>query len=237
MTWCASPRSENDGGIFGLLGSSAPILGIASLGVIAVIVWVQARQGVHSLLLTIALGLLLGGAVGNLLDRVRYGHVVDWVDTGIGNARFYTFNVADSAISIAVLLLLGIGLAGAEAGRPRAARASAASGVDGPAAQGWSPVSTVVRVEVPASGSAGRADRFVADASGISRAQVQRLISDGRVTRDGVRMRARDVLAPGSVVELDVPDPVPAAAAPEHIPLEIVYEDDDCSSWTSPRAS
>ena len=83
-------------------GRSAPLLGIASLGVIAVIVWVQARQGVHSLLLTVALGLLLGGAVGNLLDRLRFGHVVDWVDTGIGDARFYTFNVADSAISIAV---------------------------------------------------------------------------------------------------------------------------------------
>ena len=105
-------RSENDGGIFGMLGNSATILGIASLAVIAVIVWVQARQGVHSLLLTMALGLLLGGAVGNLLDRLRYGHVVDWVDTGIGTARFYTFNVADSAISIAVALLLVIGLLG-----------------------------------------------------------------------------------------------------------------------------
>jgi len=88
-------------------------------------------------------------------------------------------------------------------------------------------VSTLVRVEVPASGSSGRADKFVADASGISRAQVQRLISDGRVTRDGVPMRARDVLAPGSIVELDVPDPVPAAAGPEHIPLEVIYQDDD----------
>ena len=88
-------------------------------------------------------------------------------------------------------------------------------------------MSTVVRVEVPATGSSGRADKFVADASGISRAQVQRLISDGRVTRDGVLMRARDVLAPGSVVELDVPDPVAATAAPEHIPLEVIYQDDD----------
>jgi len=110
-------RSENDGGIFGLLGASAPLLGIASLGVIAVIVWVQARQGVHSVLLTIALALLLGGAVGNLLDRLRYGHVVDWVDTGIGKARFYTFNAADSAISIAVVVLLAIGLLGPRLGR------------------------------------------------------------------------------------------------------------------------
>ncbi len=88
-------------------------------------------------------------------------------------------------------------------------------------------MSTVVRVQVPVAGSGGRADRFVADAAGISRAQVQRLISDGRVTRDGVPMRARDVLLPGSVVELDVPDPVPAPDAPESIPLDVVYQDDD----------
>ncbi len=122
-------RSENDGGIFGMLGNSATILGIASLAVIAVIVWVQARQGIHSVLLTIALGLLLGGAVGNLLDRLRYGHVVDWVDTGIGNARFYTFNVADSAISIAVALLLVIGLLGPRLHRAARARGTQA-GVD-----------------------------------------------------------------------------------------------------------
>ncbi len=130
-------RSENDGGIFGMVGDSATILGIASLVVIAVILWIQARQGVHSLLLTIALGLLLGGAVGNLLDRLRYGHVVDWVDTGIGTARFYTFNVADSAISIAVALLLVIGLLG-----PRlrgADRTGAQAGVDGQVSHGGHP--------------------------------------------------------------------------------------------------
>jgi 23S rRNA pseudouridine1911/1915/1917 synthase len=88
-------------------------------------------------------------------------------------------------------------------------------------------MSSVVRVQVPPTGASGRADKFVADASGISRAQVQRLISDGRVTRDGLPVRARDVLAPGSVVELDVPDPVPAVAQPESIPLEVIYQDAD----------
>ena len=42
------------------------------------------------------LGLLLGGAIGNMLDRLRLGYVVDFVDVGIGSTRFYTFNVADS---------------------------------------------------------------------------------------------------------------------------------------------
>lgn len=110
-------RTWNDGGVFGLFGDSATVLGLASIVVIGVIVWVQATSGVRSPLLTVALGLLLGGAVGNLIDRLRFGHVIDWVDTGLGTLRFYTFNVADAAISIAVVLLLAMSLLGPRLGR------------------------------------------------------------------------------------------------------------------------
>ena len=55
----------------------------------------------------LALGLVLGGAVGNLLDRVRFGHVVDYADLHFGDFRpFLVFNVADAAITIGVLILL-----------------------------------------------------------------------------------------------------------------------------------
>ena len=57
---------------------------------------------------TVALGLLLGGAIGNLIDRLRYGYVVDFVDMGIGEWRFYTYNVADAAITTAIVLLLAM---------------------------------------------------------------------------------------------------------------------------------
>jgi signal peptidase II len=110
-------KGYNDGGIFGLLGSTAPLLAAASVVVIGIILIVQARQGRGDPLLTVALGLLLGGAVGNLLDRVRFGHVIDFVDMGIGGQRFYTFNVADAAISVAVVLLIVHGLAGHRLGR------------------------------------------------------------------------------------------------------------------------
>jgi len=111
--WVRIAVSHNDGGIFGLLGSSALALGLASLVVIAAIVVYQARAGVlgHPLL-TVALGLLLGGAVGNLIDRLRLGYVIDWVDMGLGNTRWYTFNVADASISTAIVLLLVLGLFG-----------------------------------------------------------------------------------------------------------------------------
>ena len=56
---------------------------------------------------TIGLALILGGAVGNILDRVRLGHVVDFADLHFGTVRpFLVFNVADAAITIGVLLLI-----------------------------------------------------------------------------------------------------------------------------------
>jgi signal peptidase II len=54
-----------------------------------------------------ALGMILGGAIGNILDRLRYGFVVDFADLHIGGFRpFLVFNVADAAISIGVVILL-----------------------------------------------------------------------------------------------------------------------------------
>ena len=103
-------KSYNSGGIFGLFGNSAPVLALSSIVVIALILLYQAREGTGSWLLTVALALLLGGAIGNFIDRVRLGWVVDFVDMGIGDSRFYTFNVADSAISTALLLLILIAL-------------------------------------------------------------------------------------------------------------------------------
>jgi len=82
-------------------------------------------------------------------------------------------------------------------------------------------------VEVPEGAAGSRADRFVADASGLSRAYVQRLISEGRLTRDGARVRARDAVVAGAFMELEVPDAQPDEAQPEDIPLKVVYEDDD----------
>jgi signal peptidase II len=103
---------QNTGGIFGLFGQSALLLAAGSVIVIGLIIGYEWREGSRSWLLTLALGLLLGGAIGNLLDRLFYGYVTDFIDVGIGNTRFYTFNVADSAISVALFLLIVIALFG-----------------------------------------------------------------------------------------------------------------------------
>jgi len=98
----------NTGALFGLFRDQAVLFAALSIGVIALIVWYHGHAVADSgWLATVALGLLLGGAVGNLIDRVRLGHVVDFVDMGFpGGWRFYTWNVADAAITISIVLLL-----------------------------------------------------------------------------------------------------------------------------------
>ena len=98
-------HGENAGGLFGLLQGQALPFALVSLVVVALIVAYHARSG-RNPYVSVTLGLLLGGALGNLLDRLRLGYVVDFVDLGIGSVRWYTFNVADAAISVAIVLLL-----------------------------------------------------------------------------------------------------------------------------------
>ena len=100
---------QNSGALFGLFRDQAIVFGLISIGVIGLIAAYHGRSG-RSLYLSVALGFLLGGAVGNLIDRLRLGYVVDFVDIGIGDLRFYTFNVADSSISTAIVLLVGVAL-------------------------------------------------------------------------------------------------------------------------------
>jgi signal peptidase II len=98
-------HGQNSGALFGLFRDQALLFAIVSIGVVGLIVWYHGSSG-RNTLLSLALGLLLGGAIGNMIDRFRFGYVIDWVDAGIGDLRFYTFNVADSAITGAILLLI-----------------------------------------------------------------------------------------------------------------------------------
>lgn len=112
-------HGQNSGALFGLFQDQAILFGLVSLVVIALIVGYHATSG-RQPVLSLALGLLLGGAIGNMLDRFRLGYVVDWVDAGLGDLRFYTFNVADAAISGAILLLIVLALFGERLQRSRA---------------------------------------------------------------------------------------------------------------------
>jgi signal peptidase II len=98
----------NRGISFGLLafagGMGRWILMALAAGIIGVLIFWLRR--ITSVLLSVTLGLVIGGAIGNLVDRVRLGAVVDFIELHAGGYAFYVFNVADAAISIGVALLL-----------------------------------------------------------------------------------------------------------------------------------
>jgi signal peptidase II len=102
-------HGQNSGMLFGMLPQSAPIFAVVSIVVTGLIVVYHAKAG-RGIVTTIALGLLLGGAIGNLLDRLNHGYVVDWIDMGIGGVRFWTYNVADACITTAIILLLAMAI-------------------------------------------------------------------------------------------------------------------------------
>ncbi|MBV8363755.1 MAG: signal peptidase II [Candidatus Eremiobacteraeota bacterium] len=95
---------QNQHGAFGLFGSSRVLL-IAMALVVLTIFWVSFRDATrHSMTARIAFGMILGGAIGNIIDRLHYQYVIDFVD-------FYriwpnVFNVADACITVGVVLLL-----------------------------------------------------------------------------------------------------------------------------------
>jgi len=106
-------KTYNSGAIFGYLESTALVFALGTIIVAVAIAWYEVSRGWRGpFLLTIALGFLLGGAVGNLIDRLRFGYVVDFADMGIGSLRWYSFNVADAAVSAAIVLIVVVGLFG-----------------------------------------------------------------------------------------------------------------------------
>jgi signal peptidase II len=70
---------------------------------LAVFIWIFREQKYLEIL---PLGMVLGGALGNIRDRYRFGHVVDFADFHIGTWHFYIFNLADAAITIGVVIIL-----------------------------------------------------------------------------------------------------------------------------------
>jgi 23S rRNA pseudouridine1911/1915/1917 synthase len=82
--------------------------------------------------------------------------------------------------------------------------------------------------QVPPDAAAQRVDRYVADVTGLSRSHVQKLISAGNLTADGVALKANAVIGPGAALQLIVPEPEPLDLTPEpDIPVRVVYEDAD----------
>ncbi len=83
------------------------LLGVSSVITFALAIWLSK---VENLYMASALGLIIGGAIGNMIDRFRFGAVADFLDVYVGNYHWPAFNVADSAVCVGVGLILLEGL-------------------------------------------------------------------------------------------------------------------------------
>ena len=99
-------HTQNTGAAFGLLPERTTLLSVLSVVAVAAILYYYRQIASGSPLISATLGMQLGGAIGNLLDRAGQGYVVDFVDVGIpGGWRFWAFNVADSSIVLGILFV------------------------------------------------------------------------------------------------------------------------------------
>lgn len=102
----------NFGVSFGVMGGDTPLVrwGLAALA-LAIVIWLTHWLSRSTRLWQgIAIGLVIGGAIGNVVDRLRFGAVADFLHFHAMGYSFWVFNVADSAITIGVVLLLIDGL-------------------------------------------------------------------------------------------------------------------------------
>ncbi len=102
---------RNPGAAFGFLARAPEYFRSAffiavTIGAVVMILYFFKKNEVKDITLILALSLIFGGALGNLIDRIRFGEVVDFLDVYVSNHHWPAFNVADSAISIGAILLL-----------------------------------------------------------------------------------------------------------------------------------
>lgn len=98
---------RNTGAAFSMMSDASPIFFVLlGLGVsIGILIWLR-RHPREQHLVAVALSMIMGGALGNVIDRVTRGHVVDFIDFYVGTWHFAAFNVADMAISCGAGLLI-----------------------------------------------------------------------------------------------------------------------------------
>ena len=107
--WMRLTYVRNTGVAFGLFASEGggnglllTLLGLGALAAVGVYFWLTPTR---DRMLLMALALVVGGAIGNLIDRVSSGAVTDFIDVYVGSHHWPSFNVADSAISIGIVLM------------------------------------------------------------------------------------------------------------------------------------
>jgi signal peptidase II len=103
--WVRLSYTTNTGAAFGFLPSGSALFTVIAVVAVPVIWYFNRTMRPRSVLTRVCMGGLLGGALGNLTDRLRHGYVVDFIDAGVGTLRWPAFNVADSAFVLGVIAL------------------------------------------------------------------------------------------------------------------------------------
>ena len=96
----------NTGAAWSILSGKSTLLAILALGTLVAIFFWRRTLGLRIRSVQVSFGLLCGGIVGNLVDRIAYKHVVDFLDFHFGNYIYPTFNIADCGICVGVILYL-----------------------------------------------------------------------------------------------------------------------------------
>lgn len=100
---------RNTGAAFGLAQDRTTLLSILSIFAVLAILYYYRTIAMRSPLIAATLGMQLGGALGNLVDRLGQGYVVDFIDVGLDpGPRFWSFNVADSSIVVGIIAVVGL---------------------------------------------------------------------------------------------------------------------------------
>jgi signal peptidase II len=97
---------RNNGAAWGILSGKMSFFVIITVIILIVLIVFYIKEAKHNLFMQIALSLLFAGALGNFIDRLFHGEVVDFIDTYIFGYNFPIFNVADSSLTIGVILII-----------------------------------------------------------------------------------------------------------------------------------
>jgi len=105
--WLRFSLSHNTGAAFSTLQGQGVLYVVIALVIVIVGVGYYRFLPRDNWLLQVCVGLQLGGAIGNLIDRFQHVYVVDFIDVGVGNLRWPWFNIADSSIVVGIIVLAG----------------------------------------------------------------------------------------------------------------------------------
>lgn len=203
----------NSGSAFGFFPSQTVTLTIASLVGIGILIFFYRHQPIRTRWLYTSLGLQLGGAAGNLVDRITLGEVTDFIDVG----PWPMFNIADASIVTGLAILVWVFWF----------RKSEIALTKEPEQQELSS-SDELFTQLVSDSTNERLDSFVSRMRpDISRSRIQRLIRENSILVNNKPAKVAGRLQPNDEVQITLPLDKSPYPIPEYMPIKILYEDDD----------